>query len=143
MTLPSMIERSKLYWAARQLIKALGNKIRQPGRHLYHKEPSRNIAKAIDKLEGAMAPWAATDSYIQEMGHRRTALGTAQYIRIARYDQEPMGWEELWHRFSTSYPGHWALQTFPPEELLVNSANIYHLFVFESEPAGLTINRQW
>lgn len=82
-------------------------------------------------------------STIQEMGERWSELGPVLYIRVQRYDHKPMGWEDLWERFSDAYPGRWAVQVFPPAEALVNEANIYHLFVLAegASPLGMTINR--
>ena len=82
-----------------------------------------------------------TSSWIQEMEERRTDLGVALYIRIARYDGRPMPWTEVWERFAAAYPGRWAVQTFPPEDCLLDEVNYYHLFVLESPPRGLRIDR--
>lgn len=78
-------------------------------------------------------------AFVQIMGHRSSALGPVVYIRIRREDYAPMGWDEIWQTFVDAYPDRWAVQTFPPVEEVVNEANIYHLFVFEERPKGLTI----
>jgi hypothetical protein len=44
-----------------------------------------------------------------------------------------MGWEEIWARFESSYPGRWAIQVFPPRTHLVNEVNMYHLFVLDED----------
>jgi hypothetical protein len=79
---------------------------------------------------------------VQEMGWRSTQLGTAQYIRIYTVDYRPLGWEEVWEAFAQAYPGHWAVEVYPPADQLVNEQNIYHLFVLEGEPVGLNIRRR-
>lgn len=79
---------------------------------------------------------------VLDCGERETDLGPATLIRIHRVDMRPMGWRELWEVFAGCYPGHWALQMFPPEHLLMDQANKYHLFVLPREdfdPRGLDI----
>lgn len=84
----------------------------------------------------------AVKSYIQEVEYRNSSWGYFLYIRIQRYDNKSMGWEEIHSRFAEAYPGKWAIQVFPPDSHLVNDANMYHLFVLEdSIPSQLTINR--
>lgn len=68
-------------------------------------------------------------SWIQEVEHRGSAFGPVLYIRVARYDGKPMGWEEVWARFVAAYPDRWAVQAFPPADAVVNEVNYYHLFV--------------
>jgi hypothetical protein len=82
-----------------------------------------------------------TASWIQEVEDRNSPLGGCLYIKIGRYDDQPMGWEEIWERFAMAYRGKWAIQVFPPRSHLVNDANLYHLFVFDEWPHALTINR--
>ena len=82
------------------------------------------------------------DSYIQEIGERSTDFGMVLYIKIRRRDGAPMGWREVWDKFSDLYPDRWAVQVFPPADCLVDEANIYHLFVLEREPRGMNICRR-
>lgn len=91
-----------------------------------------------DSVQG---PSILDDAYVQECGVRDTALGPALYIRIRRYDDLPMSWDDIWAVFSDRYPNQWAVEVFPPEYALVNEVNAYHLFVVYEEPAGLNIMR--
>jgi len=77
---------------------------------------------------------ALLHSSSQDMGNRCTSWGTVRYIRVSRDDELPMTWPEIWATFERVYPGQWAIQFFPPQVELVDSANIYHLFVLEGPP---------
>lgn len=79
--------------------------------------------------------------FVSEMGHRRTALGDALYIRIRTEDYRPLTWREVWDTFADRYPGKWAVQCFPPAEELVDEVNMYHLFVLDEPPHGFNINK--
>jgi hypothetical protein len=79
--------------------------------------------------------------FAQEMGHRNTDLGPVLYVKFRRENYQLIGWRELWEAFAERYPGQWAVQVFPPKEELVDEENIYHLFVMEHKPAGLSIKR--
>lgn len=80
-------------------------------------------------------------AYIQECGLRKTALGPALYIKIRRYDNKRMNWEQVWKVFADAYPGQWAVEVYPPVDQLVNDVSMYHLFVISEEPEGLNIRR--
>lgn len=82
-----------------------------------------------------------SDSVIQEMGERSTSLGEARYIRIYTDQYRPLSWTEIWETFIDSYPGQWAIQSFPPEDRVVDEQNIYHLFVLAEPPHGFDIKR--
>ena len=85
---------------------------------------------------------AMSAPFVQEMGERDTALGVALYIKVRTEDYRVLTWSEVWEAFSGRYPGHWAVQCFPPAERLVDDTNIYHLWVLDDPPAGLDINRR-
>jgi hypothetical protein len=112
--------------------------------------PEHLCWSCLARRSGILSPGAqpaGVESWVQEVEWRvpPTRLGAVLYIKIARYDGRPMGWEEVWARFAAAYPGRWAVQVFPPLECLVNDANYYHLFVLdegEPMPASLTINRE-
>lgn len=83
-------------------------------------------------------------SWIQEVERRGSPLGPVLYIRIGRYDEKPMPWEEVYERFAEAYPDRWAVQAFPPKSQLVDEVNLYHLFVLEEGaalPMQLRIDR--
>jgi hypothetical protein len=84
----------------------------------------------------------APDAFVQEMGHVRTDLGVALYIRIRREGYGPLSWRQAWEVFNASYPGKWAVQFFPPAGDLVDDEDIFHLFVIDHVPAGVNINRR-
>lgn len=77
--------------------------------------------------------------YLLECDRRPTVAGEALLVSISRHDQRPMGFLEVHQVFAAHYPGRWALQAFPPQELLLNGANKYHLFVLEEPPAGMDL----
>lgn len=80
------------------------------------------------------------ESYITDRcSFRYSILGDVRYISIQRHDGKRMGWEEIYAKFASAYPGKWAVQTFPPEDCLINEANMYHLYVFDEKPEGLTL----
>lgn len=76
---------------------------------------------------------------ILECDIRPTALGEALRIRVHRHDMNPMGWRELWEVFSSRYPGKWACQMLPPDNLMIDQANKYHLFIFDKAPVGMNL----
>jgi len=82
-----------------------------------------------------------SDTTIQEKGHRSTSFGDALYIRIFTPCYRQLSWTEVWATFADSYPGKWAIQCFPPEDEVVDEQNIYHLFVLEQAPRGVSIKR--
>jgi len=73
---------------------------------------------------------------------RPTAFGWAEYARIHRMDMAPMGFRELWEVFAHFFPGKWAVQSFPPPEHLLDQANKYHLFVYDTAPDGLDLGEK-
>ena len=83
----------------------------------------------------------AEDLTIREIESRKTALGSALYIKIHAKGYRPLSWREVWDAFAARYPGRWAVQAFPPSTLLVDGKAVYHLFVLEAgcEPAGFNI----
>lgn len=81
-----------------------------------------------------------SDVQVQEMGYRQSCLGTVQYIRISTSNYRRLSWTEVWSAFSRSYPDQWAVQVFPPSYELVDEENVYHLFVLEDRPTGLSIH---
>jgi hypothetical protein len=80
-------------------------------------------------------------AFVQELGYKNTSFGRCLYLKIRRYDEQPMPWSEVWATFADRYPGKWAVQFFPPARDLVDEANIYHLFVLEEAPDGVNNNR--
>lgn len=81
------------------------------------------------------------DTCVQEMGTRSTSLGEARYIRIYTNQYRALSWTEIWETFIEAYPGQWAIQSFPPEDRVVDEQNIYHLFVLTEPPRGFDIKR--
>lgn len=76
---------------------------------------------------------------ITERGRRETALGGVLQIKVFTADYRLLSWREVWEAFVAKYPGQWAVQCFPPASELVDSKNVYHLFVCEVAPHGLNI----
>jgi len=76
---------------------------------------------------------------ITERGTRDTCLGPALQLKIFEPGYRPLAWTEVWQAFVRAYPGRWAVQVFPPEGRLIDGKAVYHLFVLESEPAGLSL----
>jgi hypothetical protein len=70
-----------------------------------------------------------------------SCLGVVTATKIHAEDFRPLGWREVWERFSAEFPGRWAVQCFPPSDQLVDGKSVYHLFVLPAgaEPAGLNI----
>ena len=80
-------------------------------------------------------------AFVQELEYKDTSFGRCLYIKIRRYDDQPMSWREVWATFADRYSGKWAVQFFPPASDLVDEANVYHLFVLDREPVGVSIKR--
>ncbi len=82
-----------------------------------------------------------TDLSIRQIKVRDTPLGPALHVKIHGDGHRPLGWREVWECFAFHYPGRWAVQSFPPAELLVDGKAVYHLFVLpeDFEPGGLNI----
>jgi hypothetical protein len=80
--------------------------------------------------------------FSQVMGMRQTSFGWALYVKFRTEDYRPLAWSDVWAAFAALYPGRWAVQFFPPAEELVDEANIYHLYVLEDAPVGVSIHRR-
>jgi hypothetical protein len=76
---------------------------------------------------------------LTERGQRDTCLGRVLQLKIFAADYRPLSWREVWEKFAEAYPGKWAVQMFPPASDLVDAKNVYHLFVCETDPVGLSI----
>jgi hypothetical protein len=81
-------------------------------------------------------------AFVQEIGHRKTSLGPALYIKVRTEDYRQLPWTEVWEAFASRYPGRWAAQFFPPVDSLLDEENIYHLYVLDDPPWGVDINRR-
>ena len=77
--------------------------------------------------------------WLRIMERRASCLGEVLYIKIGAPSRRPLGWREVWERFTADYPGRWAVQCFPPADQLVDGKAVYHLFVCDVPPAGLNI----
>ncbi len=77
---------------------------------------------------------------ITERGYEESCLGQVLQLKIHADDYSPLSWREIWDEFIIHFPRKWAVQCFPPEEYLVDSKNVYHLWVLESEPWGLNLS---
>lgn len=60
-------------------------------------------------------------------------VGEVKYLRIHTENYDPLSWRELWDIFSGVYPDRWALEMFPPENQLVDEANVYHLWLMPKD----------
>jgi len=81
-------------------------------------------------------------AFVQEMGATDSAFGLVEYIKIRRTDDKPMSWTAVWETFTDRYPERWAIEVFPPADEVVDEANIYHLYILEGKPEGLSICRR-
>ena len=81
----------------------------------------------------------AGDVTLREIETRETCLGQALYVKVCAPGYRTLTWREVWDKFSETYPGRWAVQAFPPADLLVDGKSVYHLFVLDHEPQGLNI----
>lgn len=79
------------------------------------------------------------DVVVTERGYRDSCLGRVLQLKIFTREYRQLGWGEVWETFAERYPGKWAVQCFPPAGELVDSKNVYHLFVLDFEPPGLNI----
>lgn len=80
-----------------------------------------------------------TEATVTERGYRETCLGRALQIKVFAPDYQVLTWREVWEAFAAAYPGQWAVQVFPPAALLVDSKNVYHLWVLPDEPTGMNL----
>lgn len=76
---------------------------------------------------------------ITERGTRPSCLGTVLQLKVFAQDYRLLSWREVWEAFAAAYPGRWAVQVFPPADRLLDTKNVYHLFVLPGEPAGLDL----
>jgi len=77
---------------------------------------------------------------ITERGYREnTALGRVLQIKIFEEHYRALSWREVWEAFAKAYPNRWAVQCFPPTSELVDGKAVYHLFVCDEPPRGLSI----
>lgn len=70
---------------------------------------------------------------------RESCLGTVRLLKVFAPGYPNLTWHEVWEAFTEAYPGQWAVQVFPPQEQLVDSKAVYHLFVLDQEPVGLNL----
>jgi hypothetical protein len=76
---------------------------------------------------------------ITERGTRDSCLGPVLQLKVFEPGYRPLLWREVCDAFTAKYPGRWAIQVFPPSERLLDGKAVYHLFVLEKEPAGLSL----
>lgn len=76
---------------------------------------------------------------ITERGYQDSCLGRVLQLKIHDADYGKLGWEDVWNAFTDAYPGKWAVEVYPPKSAIVNGKNVYHLWVLESAPVGLTL----
>ena len=76
---------------------------------------------------------------ITERGERDSCLGRVLQLKVWAPGYPVLSWSEVWSAFTERYPGRWAVQFFPPAGSLVDSKNVYHLWVLDSEPAGFNL----
>lgn len=79
--------------------------------------------------------------YCLECDRRPTPMGSALRIQLERYDDRPMGWEELHAAFERRYPGRWAIRCFPPADRVMNGCNKYTIWVLDLDPVAFDISR--
>lgn len=80
------------------------------------------------------------DVQADERGEFQTRWGRLLYVMIASRRGRRLTWSEVHTAFAAIYPGRWAMQAFPPNDLLVDRVNAYHLWVLpfgERPPFGL------
>jgi hypothetical protein len=61
-------------------------------------------------------------------------------LKVFAPSYRTLTWREVWEAFAAAYPGRWAVQVFPPAHHLVDCKAVYHLFVCERAPEGLSIH---
>lgn len=90
-----------------------------------------------------MSDQIITEAVVREMGIRQTDFGWVLYIQIHHITDRRMTWSEICAVFNDRYPGHWAVQMFPPANQVVDEVNCYHLFVLPPHfnSSGLNIKR--
>lgn len=81
----------------------------------------------------------AEDLVITERGRRESCLGPVLQIKVFAPGYRPLSWSEVWQKFTSTYPGRWAVQCFPPAGELIDGKPVYHLFVCDEAPSGLSI----
>ena len=81
----------------------------------------------------------AADLAIESRGFLDSAFGRVERILIYSREGRKLLWPEICAAFNERYPGRWAIQLFPPAEMVADTINHYHLFILESAPWGLDI----
>ena len=76
---------------------------------------------------------------ITERKYHESCLGRVLQLKIFTDDFDRLYWSEVWEEFVKRYPGKWAVQVFPPVEKLVDGKNVYHLWVLDQCPEGLSL----
>ena len=83
--------------------------------------------------------WTERVITITERETRDTGLGRAQQVKVWSSGYPVLTWREVQEAFTAAYPGKWAVQVLPPASEVVDTKNVYHLWVLESEPDGLNL----
>lgn len=86
--------------------------------------PNKTIKKALVSKSASVQ--------ISYLSH--PVFGEIQHLWIRRHDSKPIGWSQL-QRIKNEVAGKekMAIQVFPKESLLIDQANMYHLWVFEND----------
>jgi hypothetical protein len=80
-----------------------------------------------------------SDIKITERDRVNTALGPALQLKVFTVDYRLLSWREVCDAFNAAYPGRWGVQVFPPSEFIVDGKCVYHIWLLDSEPAGMNI----
>lgn len=79
---------------------------------------------------------------VVERGYRDSCLGRVLQLKVSADSGRLLYWHEVQEAFAQRYPHQWAVQVFPPDGQVVDSKNVYHLFVCTGCPEGLNLRQE-
>jgi hypothetical protein len=72
----------------------------------------------------------------EKSGHLRLSVNRTEWDERANRWREDIAWDDLQRlKAQAGFPDAWAVEVFPPEQNVVNVANMRHLFILDHQPA--------
>lgn len=98
-----------------------------------------SVARSVDRPEDGDWNWG--ESYTAQVCHALSPIGTIPHLKIRRHDgRAGISWDVL-QRIKNDMvgPDMLAIEMFPPDDQVVNDANIRHLWIVPQDllPFGL------
>jgi hypothetical protein len=109
---------------------------KQPFAPLELQPDAQRRAAAYPACRAIVAFWQNNRISVQHY-RVQSAWGEIEHLIVRRNDEEPIhDWHVLYRVVREIFPGRTAIEVYPPDEELIDQANIYHLWVL---PEGFRV----